>query len=76
MNIRDALTKALYLSVGAVALGVEAIGEMADSLVEKGENVVTRGKEMVRDLREKCTISDDEDPAVVIEMDEEDVVKF
>ena len=76
MNVRDTLTKALYLSVGAIALGVEAIGEAADTLIGKGEVVVTRGKEMVRDLRAKCTFPDDEDPAVTIETDDGDVVEF
>ena len=76
MNVRNTLTKALYLSVGAIALGVEAVGEAADILIEKGEVVVTRGKEMVRDLRAKYEIPDDEEPAVVIETDDEDVIAF
>jgi polyhydroxyalkanoate synthesis regulator phasin len=76
MNVRNTLTKALYLSVGAIALGVEAIGEAADILIEKGEVVVTRGKEMVRDLRTKYDIPDDEEPAVTIETDDEDAIEL
>ncbi|MBQ9736099.1 MAG: hypothetical protein IJV96_04885 [Clostridia bacterium] len=72
MSVRDTLTKALYLSVGAIALGVEAIGEAADTLIGKGEDAVNRGKEMVRDLRAKYTFPDDEEPAVTIVTDEDD----
>ena len=72
MNVRDTLTKALYLSVGAVALGVEALGDVADTLIGKGEDVVCRGKEMVRDLRAKYTFPDDEDPAVTIVTDDDE----
>ena len=69
MTIGEGLKKALYLTVGAVAVGVESIADAADTLAEKGSSVVKKGKEMYCEARDKRRFKDDEDPAVIIEED-------
>lgn len=69
MSFRKTMADALYFTVGAVAVGIEAIADAADVLTQKGANVVSKGKEVFNDFRNKCTIPDDEDPAVTIEED-------
>ena len=69
MTIGEGLTKALYLTVGAVATGVESLAVIADSLTEKGADVVRKGKDMYKEALEKRRIKDEEDPAVIIEED-------
>ena len=69
MSFRKTMADALYFTVGAVAVGMEAIADAADALTQKGADVVTKGKEVFNDFRNKCTIPDDEDPAVTIEED-------
>ncbi|MBE6568065.1 MAG: hypothetical protein E7657_05345 [Ruminococcaceae bacterium] len=73
MSFRKTMADALYFTVGAVAVGMEAIADAADALTQKGANVVTKGKEVFNDFRNKCTIPDDEDPAVTIEEDLDDL---
>ncbi len=69
MSFRKTMADALYFTVGAVAVGIEAIADAADVLTQKGSDVVSKGKEVFNDFRNKCTIPDDEDPAVTIEED-------
>ncbi len=73
MSFRKTMADALYFTVGAVAVGMEAIADAADALTQKGADVVTKGKEVFNDFRNKCTIPDDEDPAVTIEEDLDDL---
>ena len=72
MTIGEGLTKALYLTVGAVATGVESLAVIADSLTEKGADAVKKGKEMYKDALEKRKFKDSEEPAVIIEEDDGD----
>ncbi len=67
MNFRDSLANALYFTVGAVAVGLEALADAAETLTQKGTNVVKQGKQVFDDFCKKCDIPDDEEPAVVIE---------
>ncbi len=69
MDFRRSLSSALYFAVGAAAVGLEAIADAADTLTQKGKEVVKQGKEVFREVCAKCSIPDDEDPAVVIEED-------
>ena len=69
MSFRKAMADALYFTVGAVAVGIEAVADAADVLTQKGADVVSKGKEVFNDFRNKCTVPDDEEPAVVIEED-------
>ena len=73
MSFRKTMADALYFTVGAVAVGMEAIADAADALTQKGADVVTKGKEVFNDFRNKCTIPDDEEPAVTIEEDLDDL---
>ncbi len=70
MTIGEGLKKALYFSVGAIAVGVEAIADAADSLTEKGEEVVTKGKAMVKDAIAKRKSAQNADADIVIEADD------
>ena len=69
MTFGEGLVKALYVSVGAIAVGVEALADVADKLAVKGEEVVAKGKEMFNEIKASRQVSDEEDPAVVIEED-------
>ena len=69
MTIGEGLTKALYLTVGAVATGVESLAVVADSLTEKGADVVKKGKEIYKEALAKRSFKDSDEPAVVIEED-------
>ncbi len=70
MCFKDGLTKALYISVGAVAVGVEILGEALDVYAEKGTKVVEQGKTMFKEYCEarKAAAAID-DPAVTVEED-------
>lgn len=70
MTIGEGLKKALYFSVGAIAVGVEAIADAADTLTEKGEEVVTKGKTMVKEVIAKRKTAEDAEADVVITDDE------
>ena len=70
MTIGEGLKKALYITVGAIALGVESLADAADSLAEKGASAVEKGKEMYKEARESKKIHDEDEPAVVIEEDD------
>ena len=67
MSIRNELKQAMFFAVGAIATGVEVLADVADVLAKKGAEVVKEGKEVFDGFCQKCTIPDDEDPAVVIE---------
>ncbi|MBE6656118.1 MAG: hypothetical protein E7609_04540 [Ruminococcaceae bacterium] len=69
MNFRNSFANALYFAVGAVAVGLEALADAAESLSQKGADVVKQGKQVFDDFRKKCDIPDDEEPAVIIEED-------
>ena len=73
MNLRKDIANALYFAVGAVAVGIETLAEAAETLTQKGAVVVKQGKEVFNDFCSKCTVPDDEDPAVTIEEDLEDI---
>ncbi len=70
MCIRDALTNVLYFTVGAVAVGLEAVAEVADELTQKGANVVKEGKAVFADTCAKFTACKKEETAPI----EEDMV--
>lgn len=63
MTLGEGLVKALYFSVGAIAVGVEAVAGAADDLIAKGSDVVTQGKSMVKDAIAKAKKSDNAAPA-------------
>ncbi len=67
MTIGEGLKKALYFSVGAIAVGVEAIADAADSLTEKGEEVVTKGKTMVKEAIAKRKTAKEADADIIID---------
>ena len=69
MTIGEGLKKALYLTVGAIAIGVEALADATDSLVEKGSVAVEKGKEMYKEARDKRRFRDEDEPKVTIEED-------
>ncbi len=69
MTIGEGLKKAMYLTVGAIAVGVETIADAADDLLVKGNEVVEKGKAMYREARDKRRFHDEDEPAVVIEED-------
>ena len=69
MTIGEGVVKARYFSVGAVALGVEAIADAADTLTEKGEEVVTKGKAMVKEAIAKAKKTDEAEADIVVEDD-------
>lgn len=70
MTIGEGLKKALYITVGAIAIGVESLADAADSLAEKGSLAVEKGKEMYKEARDKRRFRDEDEPAVVIEEDD------
>ncbi len=70
MTIGEGLKKALYITVGAIALGVESLADAADSLAEKGSLAVEKGKEMYKEARDKRKFRDEDEPAVLIEEDD------
>ena len=69
MTFTEGLKKALYITVGAVATGIDSLGTIADTLAKKGSAAVKKGKEMYKEAREQRKFRDDEDPAVVVEED-------
>ena len=69
MTFSEGLKKALYITVGAVATGIDSLGELAGSLAKKGSEVVKKGKEMYNEAREERKFRDEEEPAVVVEED-------
>ena len=69
MTIGEQLKKALYVTVGAIAVGIESLADAADSLAEKGSAAVKKGKEMYKETREKRRFSDEDEPKVVVEED-------
>ena len=69
MDFKGSLANALYFTVGAVAVGLEAWSDAAETLTAKGTEVVKHGKKVFRDFCDKYDIPDDEDPAVIIEED-------
>lgn len=70
MCIRDTLANALYFTVGAVAVGLEAVAEVADELTKKGADVVKEGKAVFADTCAKFNVCKKEDAASI----EEDTV--
>ena len=69
MTIGQGLKQALYITVGAIATGVDALADMADTLSKKGASAVKKGKEMYKEAVEKRKLHDEDEPAVVIEED-------
>ena len=69
MCFKDGLTKALYISVGAVAVGVEILGEALDVYTEKGSQVVEQGKTMFKEYCEARKAAVIEEPDVTVEED-------
>jgi polyhydroxyalkanoate synthesis regulator phasin len=70
MTFSEGFKKAVYITVGAVATGIESLGTLADSLAKKGSAAVKKGKKMYQEAREeKKTREDKEEPAVVVEED-------
>ena len=69
MSFKEGLTKALYISVGAIAVGAEVLGEALDSFSAKGGEVVEKGKTMFKEYCDARKAVTEEEPAVVIEED-------
>ncbi len=70
MSFKEGLTKALYISVGAIAIGAEALGEALDNCAVKGGQVVEKGKVMFKEYCDsRKAAADAEEPAVVVEED-------
>ena len=63
MCIRNALVNALYFTVGAVAVGLEAVSEVADELTKKGADVVKEGKAVFTETCAKFTAGKKEEDA-------------
>ena len=69
MSFKEGLTKALYISVGAIAVGAEVLGEAIDNFAVKGGEVVEKGKVMFKEYCDSRKPAAEEEPAVVIEED-------
>ena len=69
MAIRDTLRTAAYFTIGAVAIGLEAVADASDMIIAKGERIVETGKDVFRATLASRAASEDEIPAPVIEED-------
>lgn len=69
MSFKEGFTKALYISVGAIAVGAEMLGEALDNFSAKGGEVVEKGKVMFKEYCEARKASCEDEPDVVIEED-------
>ena len=69
MSFKEGFTKALYISVGAIAVGAEMLGEALDNFSAKGGEVVEKSKTMFKEYCAARKAACDEEPEVVIEED-------
>jgi polyhydroxyalkanoate synthesis regulator phasin len=59
-SILESLRRVLLASIGVVALTIEEMGELVDTLVERGEIAEQEGKKLVNELKEKRQKKTDE----------------
>ena len=59
-SILESLRRVLLASVGVVALTIEEVGDLVDTLVERGEIAEQEGKKLIIEIKEKRKKKTDE----------------
>jgi len=53
MSLKNDMKKALYFTIGAVAVGVDTVAEVTEELLKKSDTVVKKSKKVFKDTCEE-----------------------